>query len=345
MTPDERHMSMALSEAARGLGLTSPNPPVGAVIVRGLGNIINISYHKNAGGPHAEINAISPCEAKHLRGATLYVTLEPCSSHGRTPPCTQAIIDAGIKRVVYATVDPNPAHAGRADRILRKHGIEVTRGVLKKEAQKLIRPWVHSMLTGRPWVIAKAGTSLDGRINRPPGEPQWLTSPAAREDAQQLRRRVDAILVGAGTLRADNPSLTVRGEAAKGKTQPQRIILAGKKRLDRKARVFTDRHADRTLVYRNQPLEEVITHLGQIGITSVLIEGGGKVLGEAFASGLVNEAHFYLAPMLCGDATTAAIARPLPSSVQLEEVEITPIGNNAKISGFINVAGASRAQS
>ncbi|MGI9242758.1 MAG: bifunctional diaminohydroxyphosphoribosylaminopyrimidine deaminase/5-amino-6-(5-phosphoribosylamino)uracil reductase RibD, partial [Verrucomicrobiales bacterium] len=250
MISDQAHMTSALVEAEQGLGLTSPNPTVGAIIVRGKDRVISKGYHHRAGGPHAEVEAIRKCSSQQLRGATLYITLEPCSSHGRTPPCTEAIIEAGITRVVYAMTDPNPAHAGRADRILRRHGIEVKRGVLRREAQKLLRPWTHWIRTGRPWVIAKAGSSLDGRITRPPGEPQWLTSSAARSDAQQLRRRADAILIGAGTLRADNPSLTVRGAAARGKKQPLRVVLAGEKRMSRKAKLFTDRHAERTLVYK-----------------------------------------------------------------------------------------------
>jgi diaminohydroxyphosphoribosylaminopyrimidine deaminase/5-amino-6-(5-phosphoribosylamino)uracil reductase len=335
MKNDRAYMEIALREAERGLGLTSPNPPVGAVIVSEGGEVISTGYHRRAGGPHAEIEAIRRCRGEGLRGATLYITLEPCSSHGRTPPCTQAIISAGIRRVVYATTDPNPAHAGRADRILRRHGIELRRGVLRSEAQRLIRPWAHWILTGRPWVIAKAGTSLDGRITRPPGEPQWLTNPDARRDAQQLRRRVDAILIGAGTLRADDPSLSVRGAAARGKLQPHRIVLAGKRRINRSAQIFTDRHSERTRVFRDQELGEVIDQLGRLGITSVLIEGGGQVLGAAFASGLVDEAHFYIAPMLCGNAATASIALPLSESVQLGETQILSIGDNAKISGIV----------
>ena len=141
MNTEEAHMDRALREAERGLGLTSPNPPVGALIVGGRDKIISSGFHRRAGAPHAEIEAMRGCSSGQLRGATLYVTLEPCSSHGRTPPCTQAIIDAGIRRVVYATTDPNPAHAGRADRLLRRHGIEVKRGVRRVEAQALIRPW------------------------------------------------------------------------------------------------------------------------------------------------------------------------------------------------------------
>ena len=236
---------------------------------------------------------------------------------------------------MYATTDPNPAHAGRADRVLRKHGIEVKRGVLREDAKTLIRPWAHWITSGKPWVIAKAGSSLDGRLTRPPGEPQWLTSPAAREDSQQLRRRADAIIIGAGTLRADDPSLTVRGKAARRKTQPYRVVLAGKKRLDRKTKLFADRFADRTLVYRHQPLARVLGQLGELGVTTALVEGGGKVLGQAFADGLVDEAHFYIAPILCGNTAVPTLARPLESAVGLEGVAITHIGDNAKISGVI----------
>jgi len=333
MTPDERFMALALTEAKKGLGLTSINPPVGAVVVRGS-RVINAGHHRKAGTPHAEINAMAPCTPRQLRGATLYITLEPCSSHGKTPPCTEAIIAAGIKRVVYACIDPNPVHTGGADRLLRKNGIEMKRGVLRKEGLKLIRPWAQWALTGMPWVIAKAGTSLDGRLTKPKGEPQWITSPASRKDAQQLRRRAEAIIIGAGTLRADDPSLTVRGAAAKGKTQPLRVVLAGEKRINRKAQLFTDRHAERTVVYKNQSLKEVLADLGGQGITTVLIEGGGKLLGEAFAKGLVDEAHFYIAPLIAGSACVPSIAHPLAESVQLYETEITPIGKNVKMVGY-----------
>ena len=335
MSDDETHMAAALDEARRGLGLTSPNPPVGAVLVDRHGKVISSGHHRKAGGPHAEIAALASCGPRRSRGATLYITLEPCSSQGRTPPCTGAIIDAGIGRVVYATTDPNPAHAGRADRILRRRGIEVTRGVLRAEARALIRPWSHWILTGRPWVIAKAGCSLDGRLTRPGGEPQWLTSPAARRDAQWLRRRSDAILIGAGTLLADDPSLTVRGEAAKGKPQPLRVVLAGKRAVKREAKLFTDRHADRTRIYRTRPLEEVLEELGGEGVTTVLLEGGGKLLGNAFARGLVDEAHFYYAPLLCGDTTTASLAAPLRESAQLHEIQVETIGDNVKVSGLV----------
>ena len=227
-TNDRELMALALDEAARGVGLTSPNPPAGAVVVRGARKVIATGYHRKAGGAHAEVAAMAGCAQGQLRGATLYVTLEPCSSRGKTPPCTQAIIDAGIRRVVYATTDPNPAHAGRAERLLRKHGIEVTRGVLRQQADRLLRPWAHWMRTGKPWVIAKAGGSLDGRITRPP---------ASRSGSPVQPRAVTPSSCGAAPTPSSSvpelcarttPPLTVRGKAfAKGKAQPLRDCPCG----------------------------------------------------------------------------------------------------------------------
>ncbi len=215
---DERFMRLALVEARKGIGRTSPNPAVGAVIVR-AGRVLARGPHRGAGLPHAEIEAIDAIPRMgRCRGATLYVTLEPCSTQGRTPPCTGAILAAGFARVVFGATDPNPKHAGRAAKILRAAGIAVTSGVLAGECVALNRAYNHWITTRKPWVIAKCAMSLDGRLTRRPGESTWLTSPAARRHAQALRARVDAILVGAGTIRADNPRLTVRG--IRGARQP-----------------------------------------------------------------------------------------------------------------------------
>jgi diaminohydroxyphosphoribosylaminopyrimidine deaminase/5-amino-6-(5-phosphoribosylamino)uracil reductase len=207
---DEKLMRAALREAERGLGLTSPNPTVGAVIVRS-GRIIARGWHHQAGQPHAEIEALSALRnPRQAKGATLYVTLEPCSTHGRTPPCVEAILRAGLARVVVGATDPNPRHAGRGIELLRAAGVETVTGVLEAECVALNEGFNKWIVTGMPWVIAKAGLSLDGRLTRPPGEGQWLTSPESRADAMRLRARVDAILIGANTLRADNPRLTLR---------------------------------------------------------------------------------------------------------------------------------------
>lgn len=210
---DGRWMALALEQARMGVGLTSPNPPVGAVVVRD-GALLGKGFHARAGGGHAEVEALADARARghDPAGATIYVTLEPCSTQGRTPPCCGAITDAGLARVVYAVRDPNLAHAGAADAVLAKAGIAVESGVGSGGATEILRAFAKRVTTGLPWVIAKAGMSLDGKIARPAGEPQWLTGEAARADAHRLRAEVDAIIVGAGTVRADDPALTVRGK-------------------------------------------------------------------------------------------------------------------------------------
>jgi diaminohydroxyphosphoribosylaminopyrimidine deaminase/5-amino-6-(5-phosphoribosylamino)uracil reductase len=212
---DEKFMRAALREARRGLGQTSPNPAVGAVIVR-AGRIVARGHHRRAGLPHAEIEALQVLRQPQLaRRATLYVTLEPCSTHGRTPPCVEAIVRHSFARVVIGAIDPNPAHAGRGVELLRAAGIDVVTGVLESECRELNVAFNKWIVTGLPFVIAKAALSLDGRLTRPPGEGQWLSNAASRADAHRLRASVDAILIGAGTLRADNPRLTVRGVPAR----------------------------------------------------------------------------------------------------------------------------------
>ncbi len=294
---DENFMRLALRAAERGAGWTSPNPAVGAVIVKG-GRVVATGWHRRAGEPHAEIEALcalgNPADAK---GATIYVTLEPCCTHGRTPPCTDSIVAAGLRRVVFGATDPNPSHAGRAVDILEKAGLRVSHGVLATECAALNPGFNHWVVTGLPLVIAKAGLSLDGRLTRPPGEGQWLTSEASRRDAMKLRASVDAVIIGAGTLRTDNPHLTLRG--VKGR-QPLRVVLTRSGKLPEDAHLFTDEHRDQTLVYRGKSLRAVLRDLGKRGCTSVLIEGGGEVLGAAFDAKLVQHAVFYIAPILCG---------------------------------------------
>jgi diaminohydroxyphosphoribosylaminopyrimidine deaminase/5-amino-6-(5-phosphoribosylamino)uracil reductase len=325
---DERFMRAALREASRGLGHTSPNPAVGAVIVRG-GRIIARGFHQRAGLPHAEIEALRTLpDAALAFGATLFVTLEPCSTHGRTPPCVDAIIRAGIRRVAIGAIDPNPHHAGRGVELLRAAGIAVSHGVLDTECRALNAAFNKWIVTRLPFVIAKAGLSLDGRLTRPPGEGQWLTSDAARADAQKLRAQVDAILIGAGTLRVDDPRLTVRGIA--GARQPWRIVVADRRPLPRAARVFTDAHRDRTLVFRDQSLRSVLRELGRRQITSVLIEGGMRVLGEAFDQRLVDRVKFYVAPMLCGGPVVIGGkgAASTAASLALKDPRYSRLGNN-----------------
>ena len=333
---DEKFMRAALREAARGVGHTSPNPAVGAVIVRG-GRIVARGFHRRAGAPHAEIEALGALKnPASARGATLYVTLEPCSTHGRTPPCVEALIRAGFARVVIGAVDPNPAHAGRGVGLLRAAGIAVTAGVLESACRELNAGFNKWIVTGLPLVIAKAGLSLDGRLTRPPGEGQWLTGPAARADAMRLREQVDAILIGAQTLRADNPRLTVRG--LPGARQPWRIVVTRRGNLPAKAHVFTDAHRARTLVFRGKSLRSVLRELGRRGITSVLLEGGGRILGDAFDRQLVDRVHFYVAPLLCGGPVPAIGGRGVGSTAaapQLRNPRYEKIGGDLRLTAEV----------
>jgi diaminohydroxyphosphoribosylaminopyrimidine deaminase/5-amino-6-(5-phosphoribosylamino)uracil reductase len=298
---DERFMRAAWREAAKGLGRTSPNPAVGAVIVRSA-RIVARGYHHAAGQPHAEIEALRALRSNGLaRGATLYVTLEPCSTHGRTPPCTDAIIEAGFARVVIGATDPNPRHSGRALELLREKGLSVTTGVLGQECSRLNRAFNKWILTGEPWVIAKAALTRDGCLTRARGAGRWLSGTLSRRHAHRQRALVDAILIGAGTLRADNPRLTVRGVRGTGHRQPWRIVLA-RGDLPAASHLFTDEWRERTLVFRRRGLGQVLRALGRRQVTSVLIEGGAQVLNQAFAAGLVDEVQLYVTPWFSGSA-------------------------------------------
>ena len=328
-------MRAALFEARKGSGCTHPNPAVGAVIVKGR-RILSKGWHRAAGCPHAEIEALNGLKSRlRAKGCTIFVTLEPCSTHGRTPPCTQAIIDAGICRVVYGARDPNPRHAGRADAILRAAGIEVASGVLAAECDELNAGWNKWISTGLPLVIAKAGMSLDGRIASPPGR-RWITSEESREDAMDLRARSGAILVGGETIRTDNPKLTVRGRP--GAPQPWRVIWTKSGNLPDSSHVFTDRHRSKTLVYQGKSLRSVLRDLGKRGVEQVLIEGGGRTLGEAFDRGLVDRVVFYLAPVLLGGPIAAVGGRgtaSIPNGIALENVSYRVTGGDMRIEGTV----------
>jgi len=330
---DEKHMRAAIQAAEKCIGHTSPNPCVGALIVS-KGKAIAAGWHRQAGLPHAEIEALK--KAGSAKGATLYVTLEPCSTHGRTPPCVDAIIAAGIKRVVIGAIDPNPAHAGRAVAILKKAGITVKTGILEEECRALNNAFNKWIVSKVPWVIAKAGMSLDGRISRQPGESQWITSPASRAHAQKLRARVDAILIGAETLRVDNPHLTVRG--IRGARQPWRVVLTRSGKLPPDAHLFTDEHKDRTLVYKNKSLRAILRDLGKKQITSVLIEGGGDVIGQAFDQRLVDEVQFYIAPLLIGGPKVSVAGLGAASSAKgatVKNPRYKKIGGDMLVSGEV----------
>ena len=331
-------MGEALNLARRGVGLTSPNPSVGAIVVSAEGNMIGSGYHRKAGTAHAEIVAIEDAMQLHsklLRGSTIYITLEPCSTHGRTPPCTQRIKDVGIRRVVFGAADPNPKHTNQSYTILGASGIQVTGGVLEAECQDMIKPFAKWIMTGVPWVIAKVGQSLDGRITRPAGEPSWITSDSARSHARRLRLRADAILIGAETLRMDNPHLTLRdADIGTGKEQPWRVVLTRSGRLPADAHLFTDEFKDRTIVLQNLSFPDVLKDLGSRGIVTVLVEGGGNVMGQAFQSQEVDEVFWYIAPRICGSGRPSIVGLPLPYSIPLEHAKVLPIADNVCITGY-----------
>jgi diaminohydroxyphosphoribosylaminopyrimidine deaminase/5-amino-6-(5-phosphoribosylamino)uracil reductase len=334
MTEDETWMQVAIDEARRGIGKTAPNPPVGAVIVRD-GLLLGKGWHKKAGQPHAEREAIADVVSRHgrdaLRGASAYVTLEPCSTHGRTPPCVNGLIEAGITRVIYACEDPNPAHAGRADDLLEKAGIAVEPGVLRKEAGKMLRPFAKVQRTGLPWVIAKIAMSLDGRITRPQGESSWLSGPASRDDVQRLRAEVDAIITSGETVRRDLPALTIRhAHLLEGRPQPWRVVMTrNPQSLPANAPLLMDEFRDRTMVCSQEPENMIRDLVTRHGVISVMIEAGGKLLAEFMQRGLVDECVIYLAPMITGGLP--AVAGMQDFDLELEEAEWQTFANDVKL--------------
>jgi diaminohydroxyphosphoribosylaminopyrimidine deaminase / 5-amino-6-(5-phosphoribosylamino)uracil reductase len=329
MPSDLDFMRQALRLARRGFGRTSPNPMVGAVLVRD-GAVIGQGWHHRAGGAHAEIEALRDAQrrgwaGRGARGATLYVTLEPCSTHGRTPPCTAAIIAAGIQRVVAAAPDPNPAQGGRGFAILQRAGLEVSAGLLAREAAEMNEAFEHWIVHRTPLVTVKAAMSLDGKIATVAGESRWLTGEKARHLGMKLRAGADAILVGVKTVLADNPSLTVRRPGFKEKRW-RRIILDPRARTPLTAQVVSDEFAASTIVVVTKAaparrtaalgrrvrllraparadgidLRWLLHKLGQEEVTSLLVEGGGETNAAFLSAGLAGRAVFFYAPLVLG---------------------------------------------
>ena len=297
---DARFMRRALELARRGCGHTRPNPPVGAVVVKG-GKIVGEGWHKKAGGDHAEVAAIKDALGrglKTLKGAAIYVTLEPCSRPGRVGACTDAIVAAGISKVFYAVSDPNPTNRGRAKRVLARHKVRCERlapGECAKAAQRLIAPFEKHVLTGIPYVTVKIAMSLDGKICDNWGDAKWISSPAARRRTGAMRSMVDAIMVGGETVRKDNPSLLCR---QKRNDDLIRVVVSKSGNLPKNAQVFTDGAPNATLVFDDA--KKALVELGKIGVTSVLCEGGLRLATSLAAAGLVDEWVTVLASKVIG---------------------------------------------
>lgn len=295
MTRDEKFMALAIAEASRGVGSTHPNPSVGAVIVK-AGKVIARGHHEKAGAPHAEVVALQKAKAK-AKGATLYTTLEPCNHQGKTPPCCDAILSAGIKHVVFASSDPNPLVDGKGVARLEASKVKVTRHVLRAEADALNRPFFKYMRTGLPYVTLKVAVTLDGKLATSTGDSEWVSSQASRQRVHELRARVDAVLVGAGTVIADDPQLTARIPNARN---PVRVVLDGAGRAPKGARVF-DAEARTILIDKTSAPRAVLQHLAQEGLLHVLIEGGANVHQQFLDAKLFDELWMFIAPKLVGN--------------------------------------------
>ncbi len=328
--PHRFWMQRALALARRGEGLTRPNPPVGALVVN-RGRVVGSGWHRRAGAPHAEALALSAAGAQ-ARGATIYVTLEPCCTQGRTPPCTRAIIAAGVKTVAAAIPDPNPRHRGQGFKILRQAGIEVMEGIGREEARELIAPFAKWIVRGRPYLTLKLAMTLDGKIADRRGQSKWITSPASRREVQALRRRADAIMVGAGTVRADNPGLLPR--PARGR-RPWRVIVDSRGMLAGRYQILQPPDAAQTIMAATDAcplktrarwqaagaqvwvlpsaggrvsLPALLRRLGAMGLLHVVCEGGGEMAAALIRARLVDEYRFFIAPRILGgkDAPGAA---------------------------------------
>ena len=327
MKNKEAHMKRAIELAEKGRGFTSPNPMVGAVVVKD-GRIVGEGWHRGAGLAHAEVEAINDAGEK-ARGADIYVTLEPCNHFGKTPPCTRKILDAGIRRVFVSVVDPNPFVKGGGIAFLKDKGIEVEVGVCRDAGETLIEDFIWYVKNRkRPFVILKCASTLDGRIATRTGDSRWVTNEKSRAHVHLLRHSVDAILIGSGTLFADNPSLTARVKGMDTR-DPRRVILDSQLSIDPGARVITGPSNADTIImtamdapsHKRKMLEDagvtvvavgqspgsagldldaVMEILGEMGVMSLLIEGGGKVVASALAAEVVNKVMFFMAPKILG---------------------------------------------
>lgn len=365
-------MARALGLAAEARGRTSPNPMVGAVVVR-EGVIVGEGYHHRVGEPHAEVLALGQA-GEAARGADLYVNLEPCAHFGRTPPCVEAIVRAGIARVFAAQKDPNPKVDGRGFSSLRQAGVRVHVGLLAAEAGRLNEVYCRYVTTGLPHVTLKIGMSLDGKTATRTGEARWITGEASRRRVHELRNAVDAILVGIGTILTDDPELTVRLPGVECR-HPDRVVIDSRLRIPNKSRVLLQRNRSRTILVagshapearirelrelgaevivvdggeRRVDLRVVMERLGALGISSVLVEGGSEIAASSLAAGIVDKLVFFISPLLIGGREAPPViggrgAGPLADAPRLSSVRWETVGDDIMVEGYLRESSCSPA--
>lgn len=360
-----KHMKRALELAAKAIGRTTPNPLVGAVIVDENGHVVGEGYHKKAGTPHAEINALQAAGNK-AKGGTIYVNLEPCSHYGKTPPCTDALIKASLKKVVVGMEDPNPLVAGRGIKKLLNNGLEVEVGVLEQEAIKLNKVFIKFITTGLPYITYKTATTLDGKIATESGDSKWVTGPNARALVHQLRDQVNGIMVGINTILADNPKLNTR--LHEGGRDPIRIILDSKLQIPSTANVFNLESNAKTIIATTQKaskekikllssadvevvnlpadkngqvdLLQLLKWLGEKEICHILLEGGGNVATSFLKQQFIDELWWFIAPKILGGSNSLTPVRELEftkmkEAIKINEISSQKIGEDILITGFL----------
>jgi diaminohydroxyphosphoribosylaminopyrimidine deaminase/5-amino-6-(5-phosphoribosylamino)uracil reductase len=353
---DLKYMKRALSLARRARGRTSPNPMVGAVLVKD-GRIIAEDYHRRAGKPHAEALAIAKAGSA-AKGATLYVSLEPCChTEKRTPPCTSALIEAGIKHVVVSMKDPNPRVSGKGLKKLRNAGMDVSVGILEDEARALNEAYIKHITTGRPFVILKTAMTLDGKIATPTGQSKWITGEKSRRLVHRLRGSVDAIVTAVGTVRADDPELTAR---VRGGKNPVRVVIDPLLKSPMDSRIFKC-PPDTIVVTKTQggklnnliksgikpvlfkeklQLKRLLKKLGSMGIASVLIEGGSSLSAHALMEGVVDKVFYFIAPKIIGGrgsypAVGGKAYLPLEKALRLKNMKVSRVGEDILVEGYL----------
>ncbi len=365
MSIHEHYMKMAIDLALKGKGRTSPNPVVGAVLVKD-GEVVGAGYHKMAGMPHAEIEAIRNSGGK-AEGADLYVNLEPCSTFGRTPPCCDALIESGIKRVFVGMKDPNPRVSGKGIEKLKNTGIETVVGILEKKSKQVNEIFAKFITTRKPFVILKSAASLDGKIAVPTGHSKWITGEQARNKVHEIRDEVDAIMVGVNTVIMDDPQLTVRLQGKETKN-PLRIVLDSDLKIPENSKVLQVDENTRTIlaatdrapakkakrleskgikvIYPGEKdgkvnLKALMAALGEMEITSVLVEGGSTINASALRSGIVDKIIFFYAPIIIGGVDSLPMfglegAEKVDDAVRIEDLEIFRVGEDIMVTGYVH---------